>query len=100
MKTIRFLVTVVDQRYGQTYECGSVHSLADDSAYHWIKRSKAEEVKTVESTAKPAVEKAQDFDNGNTVESAADVDEQDGGDIGERTEHVVKGRRGRPKKLS
>ena len=97
MKTIRFLETVVDQRYGLTYESGSVRSMQDGSAFHWIKRGKAEEVKGVVdeqiNTEEPVLD-----DDGDELDSTTDVEGQDGGDTSERPVHVTRGRRGRQKK--
>lgn len=99
MKTIRFLETVVDQRYGLTYESGSVRSMEDGSAYHWIKRGKAEEAKEPESFIHSDVDLIEnELSDGDTVEDSTDVEEQDDSDHGKRTEHVVQRRRGRPSK--
>lgn len=118
MKTVRFTRDTDPAREGGAgFKAGEVHSLRDGSAKRWVIRGAAEYVKVEQEPAAPDAKPAADAPkvdddkqegaalslepaNGNTLESAADVAGQDGGDSGERTESdagaVQPRRRGRP----
>lgn len=100
MKIVRFLQTVVDLRYAQTYESGSVHTLKEDSAMHYIKRGKCEEVSKKDIAIKQAVDNQDlEIDDDNSLESSESLGESNNSDLSERSEHVAKNRRGRPRKF-
>ena len=123
MKTVRFLVSRTVQREdGPTYEVGSVHSLRDDQAKHWISRGVAELVfdaapskveavvevakvedvtsevtKVDEAAVTTSAPKPWEVPNGNAVESTKIVDTPNDSGDGERPKPVPRRRTARPR---
>lgn len=112
MKLVKFVRNTDPAREGGAYKAGQIVELSDASARRWLNRSAAidwtkgihpddaAEAKAEAKAEAAATQAAQETNDGDRVDSTADVDGQNGGGDGDRPEPdrgaVQSRRRGRP----